>query len=86
MKTMTVRGIDPTLAARLQQEAKRQDKSVNQVVIETLRVRFKLQKEKKFTRVHHDLDHLFGSWSHEEFDRIQGSIDAGRKIDPELWQ
>ena len=35
--------------------------------------------------VYHDLDHIFGSWSTEEFERIQGKIDKERKIDKELW-
>jgi Arc/MetJ family transcription regulator len=34
----------------------------------------------------HDLDHLFGSWTEEEFREIQGRIDADRKIDEELWR
>ncbi|MFP4031723.1 MAG: hypothetical protein ACLFTV_09195 [Desulfococcaceae bacterium] len=33
----------------------------------------------------HDLDHLFGRWTEEEFQRIQGKIDEERRIDPELW-
>jgi len=44
-----------------------------------------MKKEKQFTVVHHDMDHIFGRWSKEEFDRIQGKIDAERKIDKELW-
>lgn len=86
MKTLTVRGIDPDLTEKLRAEARKQQKSINQVVIESLRARFNLEKEKRFTVVHHDLDHLFGSWSVEEYERIQRGIDAERKIDPELWQ
>ena len=33
-----------------------------------------MMKEKKFTAVYHDLDHIFGRWSQEEFDRIQGKL------------
>jgi len=44
------------------------------------------EKEKKFTVVHHDMDHLFGKWSQKEFECIQGKIDSGRKIDRELWR
>jgi len=86
MKTLTVRGIDPALTETLRAEAKIQAKSINQVVIEALRARFNLEKGKKFTAVHHDLDHLFGSWSPEEYERIQGVTDNQRKIDAELWQ
>jgi len=35
--------------------------------------------------IYHDLDHIFGRWSTEEFERIQGTIDKERKIDKKLW-
>ena len=85
MKTMTVRGIDPELSEKLKIIAKKDGKSVNQVIIDSLKKYYGLQKEKKYTRVHHDLDHLFGRWSSKEFETIQGKIDKERKIDPELW-
>jgi len=36
--------------------------------------------------VHDDLDHLFGRWDEEAFQRIQGRIDAERQVDDELWR
>jgi ribosomal protein S24E len=86
MKTMTVRGIDPIIAEKLRRAAKAQGKSVNQIVVETIQKSFGLDKQKKFTQTYDDLDHLFGKWSQEEFDQIQGKIDAERTIDEELWQ
>jgi plasmid stability protein len=86
MKSITVRGIEPELAKKLKAIAKQQGKSVDQIVIETLRKSFGLEKEKTFTQVHHDLDHLFGRWTKEEFERIQGKIDRERKIDQQLSQ
>lgn len=85
MKTITVRGIDSVLSEKMKQAARQEGKSVNQVVIDTMRQHFGMMKEKKFTVVYHDLDHMFGRWSQEEFDKIQGKIDAERKIDKELW-
>jgi len=32
------------------------------------------------------MDHLFGRWSAEEFNRIQGKIDSERKIDKDIWE
>jgi len=61
-------------------------KSVNQFVLDTLKERLGLKKEKKYTVIHHDMDHLFGIWSENEFKRIQGNIDSERKIDKELWR
>ena len=86
MKTLTVRGIEPELAEFLKRSAKKEGKSLNQLIIDTLKKHYGLQKEKKYSRVYHDLDDLFGRWSKEDFDRIQGKIDAERKIDQELWQ
>ena len=45
-----------------------------------------MKKEKKFTAVYHDLDHLFGTWSDKELEKIQGKINSERNIDPELWK
>ena len=86
MKNMTVRGIDPVLAEKLKETAAQQSKSINQLVVETLRERFGVKPHKGFSVVHHDMDHLFGKWSVEEFEQIQGEIDAGRQIDPDLWK
>jgi hypothetical protein len=85
MKTITVRGLESSLVEKLKQVAKKEGKSVNQIVLDTIKQKMGMKKEKQFTVVHHDMDHIFGRWSKEEFDRIQGKIDAERKIDKELW-
>jgi hypothetical protein len=86
MKTLSIRGIDDQLAKLLKQEANKTNKSINQIVLETLRRHAGLEKMKQFTRLHHDLDNLFGCWSQEEYDAIQGKIDGERRIDEELWK
>jgi len=85
MKTISVRGIDPDLAEKLKEAASEQSKSINQVALETLKKGLGLQKQKKFTCVYHDLDHLFGIWNEEEFRDIEDKINHERKIDKELW-
>ena len=74
MKTITVRGIDSVLSEKMKQAARQEGKSVNQVAIDTMKQHFGMMKEKKFTVVYHDLDHIFGRWSQGEFDKIQGKI------------
>ena len=86
LKSMTLRGLDPQLAAKLRAEAKREGKSVNQTVLDALRKQFGLDKSRRFTEVHHDLDHLFGRWDEDEFMQIQQKIDSEQRIDSELWQ
>ena len=85
MKTITVRGIDPSLALKLKQAAKKEGKSVNQFVIDLIKRLLGEEKQKRFSVEHRDMDHLFGRWSQEEFDAIQGKIDSERRIDEELW-
>ena len=85
MSSLSIRGVDPQLAAVLKEQAKKSQKSINQFVLDTLRQHFGLMKEKHFTREYEDLDNLFGRWSDEEFTAIQGKIDGERQIDEELW-
>lgn len=86
MKSITLRGLDEVLAKKLKREAEQQGKSLNQLILDTLKERLGLKKLRKFSAVHHDMDHLFGKWSEEEFQQIQGKINSERKIDKELWR
>ena len=85
-KSMTLRGLDPQLVAKLREVAEREGKSVNQTALDALRKQFGLDRSRRFTEVYRDLDHLFGRWDEDEFARIQRKIDSERRIDPELWQ
>ena len=86
MKTITVRGLDETLIQKLKDTASKESKSVNQLILDTIRSHMGLNKVKKYTLVHHDIDHLFGKWSKEEFESIQNKIDSERVIDEEIWR
>ena len=85
MAILTIRGVDDTLSTRMKKEAGERKTSVNQLVLASLRKQFGLEKEKRYTKEYHDLDALFGSWSKDEFEHIQGKIDRERCIDKELW-
>ncbi|MDE0553794.1 MAG: antitoxin [Candidatus Poribacteria bacterium] len=86
LKSMTLRGLDSQLVAKLKEVAEREGKSVNQTVLDALRKQFGLDKARRFTEVHRDLDHLFGRWDEDEFMQIQQKIDSEQRIDSELWQ
>lgn len=86
MKSISIRGVDDELSALIKKEAAKTHKSVNQFILELLKQKLGMDKEKRFTKEHHDLDHLFGSWSEEEFNQIQETIDKERQIDKELWK
>ena len=85
LKSMTLHGLDSQLVAKLKEVAEREGKSVNQTALDALRKQFGLDKSRRFTEVHRDLDHLFGRWDEDEFARIQQKIDSERRIDSELW-
>ena len=72
METISIQGVDEQLSALLKQQAAKLRSSVKGELD---------QKEATWD----DLDHLFGSWSEEEFTTIQGTISSARQIDPELW-
>ena len=86
MKTITIRGLDPEFLETLKSTAAKHNKSVNQLTLDILRENLGYKKSKKFSREYDDLDHLFGRWSAEEFEKIRGAIDRARQVDEELWQ
>ena len=86
MKAITIRGIDSSVSSKLKQVAKKERKSVNQLVLDMIKQNIGMQKRKKYTKKYNDLDHLFGKWTNAEFDKIQGIINSQRKIDLELWE
>lgn len=85
MKAATIRGIEPEIAEKLKSIALKQGKSVNQLMLEFIKKNLGLEKEKKYSCKYNDLDDLFGAWSDEEYECIQGKISRERQIDQELW-
>lgn len=86
MKTITLRKIDDQLAELVKQKARQEQKSVNQLLLDTIKNSLGLSSEKRFTAEFHDLDHLFGQWSEAEFTAIEDKISKERQIDQDLWQ
>jgi len=86
MKAVTIRGVEPEVAEKLKIVAKKQGKSVNNLILEFIKISLGLKKEKKFSRQYDDLDELFGRWNDNEFKRIDDSITAQRQTDQELWE
>lgn len=86
MKAITIRGVEPPVSEKLKATAKKQGKSINQLLLDIIKQSLGLQKEKQFTNEHDDLDDLFGRWSDTEFETIQSKITAERHVDQELWR
>ncbi len=86
MKAVTIRGVEPEVAEKLKIAAKKQGKSVNNLILEFIKTSLGLKKEKRFSRKYDDLDDLFGSWNEDEFKKINDAISTQRQIDQELWK
>ncbi|MCK4796427.1 MAG: antitoxin [Spirochaetes bacterium] len=78
--------VDEKLSTILKENAQNSNKSMNQYVLDLLKKSVGLKKDKKYTQVYNDLDHLFGRWSDSDFRKIQGKIDKERVIDEDLWK
>ena len=82
-KVITVRGIDEEILLKLKQQAKRENKSVNKLILDMIRQN--VGGGKTYKKEYHDLDHLFGKWTEEEFNSVQEMVESQRTIDKELW-
>ncbi len=86
MNVLTIRDVDSNVAEKLRQEAGKQGKSVDQLALEFIKSSLGLYQEKACNKEYSDLDDLFGNWSLEEYQAIQGRIDQERTIDQDMWK
>ncbi|NOZ69445.1 MAG: antitoxin [Deferribacteres bacterium] len=85
MSTMTIRGIDEEMAKILKETARKEGISVNATLLKILRESLGIEKKKRIV-IHHDLDHLAGTWSEREHKEFQKRIAHFEKVDEEMWR
>jgi len=85
MTTMTLRGIDDTISGALKEKARREDTSVNSVMLRILKEGLGLEKKKRNV-VYDDLDHLAGTWSAEDAAEFERATAVFEKVDDEMWK
>ena len=85
MTTMTLRGIDDAVSAALKEKARREDSSVNAVMLRILRESLGIEKKKR-TVVYDDLDHLAGTWSAQDAAEFEGATAVFEKVDEDMWK
>lgn len=85
MSTMTLRGIDDTIANALKEKARQEDSSINTVVLNMLKVSLGLEKKKRST-IYNDLDHLAGTWSEQDYAEFTDVVAEFGKVDEEMWR
>jgi hypothetical protein len=77
----TLRKIPPAVDKALRQKARKEGRSLNEIVIEALTRSVGIEKE---PFENHDLDFAIGTWIDDpEFDK---AIEAQRQIDPDMWK
>lgn len=85
MATMTLRGIDDSLAQTLKELAKNQGVSLNTLALRLIREATGSDKRKR-TAVHHDLDCLAGTWNEEDEIAFRRAVEPFDMIDTEIWK
>jgi hypothetical protein len=86
MRQLTVYSIEETLHKRLQQEAEKQGISINKYILNILRASQHIrEQEKDLSALHHDLDHLAGTWDENDQREFEIELRKQRDIDGEMW-
>jgi hypothetical protein len=85
MATMTVRGIDSEVAKLLKDQAHSDGISVNALLLKMVKESLRVEKKRR-TKIHHDLDHLAGTWSEKDLKEFQKNVEALEKVDKEIWK
>lgn len=83
MTAITLRNIPPKLQEVIRQRAGADGLSLNKAVLRMLEEAAGQRTTGR--ELHHDLDHLAGTWSAQEAEAFEAALAEQRRIDPELW-
>jgi hypothetical protein len=75
----------PTLREAIERRAQSEGLSFNKTVIRMLEEGVGT-RQSQGRNLHHDLDHLAGTWSGEEAEEFEAALADQRQIDVELWE
>lgn len=81
MTAITLRNIPPEIREVIRKRAGMTGLSLNRTVIRMLE-----EAAGQSHELHHDLDHLAGTWSEEEGAAFEAALTEQRRVDPELWK
>jgi len=82
---MTLRGLNEEEAQQLREEARRQEVSLNALLLRLVREGAGLAKRPRLRR-RHDLDALAGTWTDEQAVAFTTALEDTERIDPEMWK
>jgi hypothetical protein len=83
MAAITLRNIPPRLQEVIRHRSEANGASLNKTVLRMLEEA--AGHRNAAGELHHDLDHLGGTWSDEEAAVFEGALAEQRTVDPELW-
>jgi hypothetical protein len=84
LTTITLRNIPPKLREVIQKRAEADGLSLNKTILRMLEEATGQRPTGR--KLHHDLDHLAGTWSEEEAAAFDTALIEQRGLDPKLWQ
>jgi hypothetical protein len=84
MNAITVRNLPPAVVKAVKEKARREKLSLNKAIVALLEEATGSKAPKKV--LHHDLDHLAGLWSEQEYREMTEAVREQRQIDPEMWK
>ena len=85
MNAITVRNLPPAVAKAVREKARKERLSLNKAIVKLLEAATGVAEPDEPV-VHHDLDHLAGSWSEAEYEEFMEAAREHRTIDPEMWK
>ena len=84
MSAITVRNLPPAVAKAVRDRARKEGLSLNRAIVRLLEEATGERGGKKL--IHHELDHLAGTWSEKEYRQFTTALREQRQIDPEMWR
>lgn len=88
VNAITVRNMPPAVAKAVKAKARKEGLSLNKTVVKLLAEATGQAQEHGSTApvAHHELDHLFGTWSEAEYEEFMEALREQRQIDPRMWK
>jgi len=80
-----LRNVPEAVMILLKKEAAKQNVSVNSLILKSIENSFHIAKPQKKI-IHHDLDHLAGTWTEKDKKDFDDKTKSFERIDQELWE
>jgi hypothetical protein len=84
VNAITVRNLPPAVAKAVREKARREKLSLNKAIVKLLEEATGAGPRAR--TLHHDLDHLAGTWSEAEYQEFMEALREQRQVDPEMWK